>query len=297
MKNLGNILNFVFTLSLIIGIIIYYRKPGVSTKTIHIFLTFLIIALIIAYLSTLINFPKRNVLLFKQQADKVIDASLFTVYQFIMFAFISYVWLNILKIKHLAVLRSLVNGVLMIIFFLVFTFIFIKTDGHSARNFEIKKSKKNLGVVLGAAVWSDNKPSPSLAARVDKAIKLYREGYIGKILFTGSNAPGELSEAGVAYNYALSEGMLKDVINLENQTTSTAEQIGYIKRSLINQPGITEIVVISDAYHLARVLEISRFFNIKVKLAPADLTSNYKDIFYRELRESIALIVFWSFAI
>ncbi|MFN3478156.1 MAG: FAD-dependent oxidoreductase, partial [bacterium] len=65
-------------------------------------------------------------------------------------------------------------------------------------------------VVLGAAVWSDNKPSPILAARVDKAIDLMKNFNVEKVYFTGSNAPGELSEAEVALNYLKSKNISAD---------------------------------------------------------------------------------------
>ncbi|MFN4174641.1 MAG: YdcF family protein [Parachlamydiaceae bacterium] len=86
--------------------------------------------------------------------------------------------------------------------------------------------------MLGAAVWSDNKPSPILAARVDKAIDLMKNFNVEKVYFTGSNAPGELSEAEVALNYLKSKNVSADNVITETNTTSTTEQIQFIKNKM-----------------------------------------------------------------
>ncbi len=185
----------------------------------------------------------------------------------------------------------------MLIFFLIVTFLYLEASGYSSDNWSLSKDKKNIGVVLGAAVWSGNKPSPSLSSRVDKAIELFNKGYTGKILFTGSNAPGELSEAEVAFNYAREMGMDTTKISLEQVTTSSSEQIQFIKNKLEPDKEIKDIIIISDSYHLPRILEISRFYNINIKVASSKLQLNFKDKLYNKIRESLALVVFWCFAL
>ena len=66
---------------------------------------------------------------------------------------------------------------------------------------------------------------------------------------------------------------------------------------LINDENINDVIVVSNAYHLQRIIEISKFFNIKIKVAAPNSYLNYKKKLYMQLRESIALIVFWSFAL
>lgn len=297
LNNLGNILNFVFTLSLMVGVHFYNKKKTNIITPIIIFTIILTASLLISYLLTNIQFPSEKEYIFGQPGNKVIDASIFTVYQFIVFTFISYAWLKVISSGRLVLLRSFLNGLFMLFFFLFIAYLYIQTSGYSNNYFSLTRNKNNLGVVLGAAVWSDNRPSPSLAARVDKAIELYNKGFIGSILLTGSNAPGELTEAAVALEYAKKKGINTDKIHIETNTTSTTEQIRYIKNNLINVPEISEVIIISDAYHLVRVKEISKFSNIHIRVASSDLKLDFKSKLYRKIRESIALIVFWCFAL
>jgi vancomycin permeability regulator SanA len=162
---------------------------------------------------------------------------------------------------------------------------------------EIKNpDNSNIGVVLGAAVWS-NKPSPTLSSRADKAAELLMKGKINSIQLTGSNAPGELSEAEMAYNYLSSKEVNMNNVYMESQTTSTNEQIRFIKANLYNKPGIDEIIIISDSYHLPRIKEICRFHQIRTKVVASDLVHSLKDKIYYNLREAVGLIIFWFFAL
>jgi vancomycin permeability regulator SanA len=176
----------------------------------------------------------------------------------------------------------------------VFIYILGKEHTFNSRNIDV--GKNNIGVVLGAAVWSNNKPSPSLSSRVDKAIELYEQGKISKIYLTGSNAPGELAESEVALNYIKSLGRDIPDIEIEKQTTSTNEQVDFIKKKLL-QKYKNHIAVISDSYHIVRVLEIGKFQNIKLKAIPSDLVFGLETSVYNRIRESLALTVFWFFAI
>ena len=162
----------------------------------------------------------------------------------------------------------------------------------------LHKERFDDGLALApAAVWSGNNPSPSLSARVDKAIELYNNGYTGKILLTGGNAPGELSESEVAFNYAKKMGMDTTKIFMEQATTSSSEQIKFIKSNLVTNKNINDIIIISDSYHLPRILEISKFYNIDLKVASSKLQYNFQNKLYNKFRESLALVVFWSFAL
>ena len=80
------------------------------------------------------------------------------------------IWLFIFNYKNILVLRAFVNSVLSMLVILLLVFLFIIGKETDLEECLIKNDKNNVGVVLGAAVWSKNKPSPSLAGRVDKAL-------------------------------------------------------------------------------------------------------------------------------
>lgn len=297
LANLGNIFNLVISLVLITGIVTVLRREKVTVNPLIIFTIITFLTLCLAFLSTLVRFPGNGVYIVGQPGDKVFDAFLFTVYEFLFFTFISYVWLKVFNSNKHVVLRSLANGVFLLMLFLLVTFIFIQTKGYNSASWKLSKNKNNIIVVLGAAVWSENKPSPSLSSRVDEAVKLYDNGYGGKIILTGSNAPGEMSEAEVAYDYAESRGMNMNNVEYEALTTSTIEQVNFIKKKLLQRSEVGDIIVVSDSYHLMRVLEVSEFFKTRIKVAAAKTNMNFQENIYRQLRESIALNVFWSFAL
>jgi vancomycin permeability regulator SanA len=296
-NNIGNIFNLVVTLCLIIGIIFYFKRKHHDISSLMILIIISTLTLFIIYLLTLIEVPSLKFYVLGQPGEKIVEAALFTLYQFILFVSISFIWLNALLSDSTVFSKSLFNAVVMLLFFLAITFVFILTRGYSSDNWSLTKSDKNVAVVLGAAVWSDNQPSPSLSGRVDKGIQLYINKFVGSILLTGSNAPGEMSEAEVALEYARERGMDMEKVRYESLTTSTSEQIKYIKKYLINDENINDVIVVSNAYHLLRIIEISKFFNINIKVAAPNSYLNYKKKLYMQLRESIALIVFWCFAL
>jgi len=292
----GNIFNLAVTLAVIFGILLL-PKAQLQKKVINYFIAGSYLLLILSFIATNIKLPFEDLYILKQPFNKIFVAFLFTLFQFILFSFTAFLWLSIFKKTKTSFFKSLVLGIMMLFFFLIVTFFYLDASIYSSDNWSLSKNKKNIGVVLGAAVWSGNNPSPSLSSRVDKAIELYKQGYAGKLLLTGGNAPGELSEAEVAFNYAKEMGMDTKKISIEQETTSSSEQIKFIRSNLVTNKNIKDIIIISDSYHLPRVLEISRFYNIDIKVASSKLQFNFKNKLYNKFRESIALVVFWCFAL
>jgi len=293
---IGNIFNLAVFLLLMLGFV-FLPKAQLRKKVIIYLIAISYLLLTLSFIAANVNMPFKDLYILGQPGNKIFVAFLFTLYQWILFSFISILWLSIFKKIKISLFKSFINGILLLIFFLIVTFLYFETLSYSSDNWSLSKNKKNIGVVLGAAVWSGNKPSPSLSSRVDKAIELYNKGYAGKILLTGSNAPGELSEAEVAFIYAKELGMDTTKIFLEQKTTSSSEQIQFIMLNLVTDEDIKDIIIISDSYHLPRALEISRFYNINIKLASSKLRLDYKSKLYNKIRESLALVVFWCFAL
>jgi vancomycin permeability regulator SanA len=235
--------------------------------------------------------------IFKQPANKIIIATLFLIYELVVLIFFSSVWVNVFKKSNFIFVRSLINSLVILFAILIFAYVYIEQNSFAGKEFIVNKSKLNIAVVLGAAVWSVNKPSPSLASRVDKAIELYEKNIVGKIILTGSNAPGEMSESAVAFKYAKEKGIDPGIFEVEQNTTSTTEQIAFIKSNIYNRDNLKDIILVSDAYHLPRILEISRFYNLNVKVAASKHKIQYDDLLFNKLRESVALVIFWLFAL
>lgn len=298
LDSFGNLANLLLTIVLILSILFEHLKFGnvIKNKTFLSIFVLLQLFLFISYLSTVINPVFKGIYFLGQNANRLLVASLFTVFNYLYFVLIFFLWLNIIKTKNLLLLRSMLNSALLMLAILIVVVIFISGKEHTFSSKKLNINKNSIGVVLGAAVWSGNRPSPSLSSRVDKAIELYDQGKISKIYLTGSNAPGELAESEVALNYIKSLGKNISDVTIEKRTTSTNEQIEFIKQQLLRKHTYG-IIVISDSYHLVRVKEIGKFQNIKLKVIPSDLVLGFEASIYNKVREAIALTVFWFFAI
>lgn len=297
---IGNILNLISTLILIVGFIIYIYKDGKneSEQFLYSFTIILIFLLSLAAFSTQISVPFADVYLFTQTLDKIIVAGLFSLYQFFLYYFAMYLWMKIIGRKEYVAIFSLINSGIITFLIIAVGYLYVTTFKYERINFpETKNNNHKVGVVLGAAVWSDNQPSPSLKSRVDKAIELFKNKNINIIQLTGSNAPGELSESEVAFNY-LTEGKIDPkFIWKEKRTTSTLEQIKFIRSEILPRNDVSEIIIISDAYHLPRIMEISNFFKLKVKVIPSDIEFKFNNKVQNQIRETVAIIIFWLFGL
>ncbi len=297
-RSFGNVANLFFAFLLISGILIdhFTHRFVFNSKAFLFFFWLMQFFLITAYISTIITLPFKNIYFLGQNGNRLFIATLFTLYNFCNFVLIFIVWLILIQTKNLIVLRSIFNSLLLMLIILVIVFFYILKKEAGFNSITINRNPNNVGVVLGAAVWSNNKPSHSLAARVEKAINLYEQKKISAIYLTGSNAPGELAESEVAFNYIKSLGKNTSKVFIEKETTSTNEQVEFIKSNLLSAKRYN-VIVISDGYHLVRVLEISKFHNINIKVVPSDLSQSFESSLYNKVRESLALTVFWFFAI
>jgi vancomycin permeability regulator SanA len=300
LKNIGNIFNVIIFLGIILGIYTVTKqeklnKPG---KTIFSFIFLSWLLLIISFITTKVKILSKDVYLFNQPGDKLLTGILLMIYLFVLFYFFISIWSRIFIKNKQSFMRNIFSTVLMLILLLLFVFIFIEEKNYSADKWKFSKNKNNIAVVLGAAVWSGNIPSPTLSRRVDKVLDLLNEGIVKKIVLTGGNAPGEMTESEVAYEYAKAKGIDTSRVIIEKNTSSTSDQIKWIKKNLSEyykngQP----IILISDAYHLPRAIEISKFFNLNLRAAESVHHLDFKDKLFSSLRESIALFIFWNFAL
>jgi len=295
----GNLLNLISSLLLIISIVLYTKSSKITYQPslLIILVMLMTFMLVFSEIYKSIGFPSPNFYILDHPLKDVLKGLFFSVYQLLEFLYISILWVTLLGRKELLILRAFINSVLIVIFLFVFAFFYLQPNKGDHFKFNTYKQEKYVGVVLGAAVWPNNQPSPSLASRTEKAAELYKLGVLSKIQLTGGHAPGEMSEAEVAYHYLKNKNIDTSDIWIEKKTSSTIEQVRFINRDIIKARNINKIIVVSDAYHLMRVKQICNFYNIKVKVAASDQRYSFNSRLYYRIRESIALLVFWFFAI
>lgn len=149
------------------------------------------------------------------------------------------------------------------------------------------------GIILGAAVWGGNRPSPVLKERILKGYELYRKGIVPKLVLTGGGSPNELTEGEVSKNELLKMGVDREDLFIENESSSTVEQVLFLRDKLYRSNSWDKVILISDNFHLMRSREICSFNNIRADCFASgkELTSGGSAAFC--MKESLALIVFW----
>jgi uncharacterized SAM-binding protein YcdF (DUF218 family) len=136
---------------------------------------------------------------------------------------------------------------------------------HSARTDEAQPA--DAIVVLGAAQY-DGRPSPVLAARLDHALELWRDGYAPRIVVTGGKQVGDrFTEATASAEYLIARGVPDSAILREVQGTSTWESLAATARILRNR-GLRSALVVSDPYHSLRARETARELGLDTHSSP-----------------------------
>ena len=113
-------------------------------------------------------------------------------------------------------------------------------------------------VVLGAAQYN-GKPSPVLRARLDHARLLYGKLLAPTIVLTGGVAKGDqISEAQAAAEYLIRKKVPASVLVVLAEGRTTEASV-IAAAEWCKARGISEVVVVSDPFHMLRVrLEMRR---------------------------------------
>ncbi len=298
LSKFGNLFNLSFLIIFVLGcLLVQTKKNKINCSRVSplLYISFLYLFILIVVLTLdfiQIEYPKGYLLGYAYK--KIIPMILLFGNQSLVLYSIFIVWSIYFNKTLLSYLTSIFLVASTIAALVLFTL--LSTYNVESIDEEKIQNVNEIGIVLGAAVWSGNKPSPVFKGRIKKSGELYSKGIIKKIQVTGSNAPGEVSEARAAYNFLLqSKSVNKKDILVEENTTTTIEQIRFIKEKLNDQNNGKKFIIISDDFHLKRILEMADFFNINAIGISSDYKLNWEKSFYYRLRDSIGLLLFWTF--
>ncbi len=117
------------------------------------------------------------------------------------------------------------------------------------------------GIVLGASMWGDT-PSPGLQERLNQALADYEAGRFEKIILTGGLDKPEYkyTEAEGMANFLISQGVPEDALLLENEATSTYENLLF-SQEIMEEHGLKSSIIITHTYHGNRAYEIAEVLN------------------------------------
>lgn len=126
-------------------------------------------------------------------------------------------------------------------------------------------------IVLGAAVWGDQ-PSPVFRERINHSISLYKNGYVKKVIFTGGKgSENDYTEAEVAKDYAIENGIEEKDILIETKSRITEENLIYAYDiALMNK--LKTFTIVSDPLHMKRAIFIAKDIGMQAYSSPTPST-------------------------
>lgn len=138
-----------------------------------------------------------------------------------------------------------------------------------ARSAPVTARTGSVLVVLGMRL-DNNNVNIDYQYRLDRVIALCNEDSSHPVLVVGGNTSSTgVTEASMGVAYLVAEGINPERISVEVMSRHTLENLRNI-RSFMNSNGVDDFTIISNRYHLARVLVISRGLGMKPCLSAAE---------------------------
>ncbi len=127
---------------------------------------------------------------------------------------------------------------------------------------EIVPRKRDFDYVIvhGAGLLHGDKVSKLLSDRIDKAIEVYHKDPTPPILVPsgGQGSDESVSEARAMADYMLAHGIPEDHILLEDESTTTMENLKFSKKKIEEQSQSYYAALVTSNYHVYRALRYCR---------------------------------------
>jgi uncharacterized SAM-binding protein YcdF (DUF218 family) len=123
-------------------------------------------------------------------------------------------------------------------------------------------------LVLGAAVYPGERPSPALYVRTQTGVDLYRQGYAQHLVLSGGLGGYPPTEAEMMRRIAVGMGVSEEAILLEDQSHSTLANFENSAR-IMAERGWQSVLVVSDPYHIYRACRVGRDAGLVIYPVPA----------------------------
>lgn len=131
--------------------------------------------------------------------------------------------------------------------------------------------RADVAIVLGAGIQGDT-VSPVFRERINHGIWLYENGYVDYLLLTGGVGDGNnRSDASVARDYAISQGMSPAIILIEETSTITEENLENA-RKIMEANGLSTALLVSDPLHMKRAMLVAEDYGVTAYSSPTPTT-------------------------
>jgi uncharacterized SAM-binding protein YcdF (DUF218 family) len=136
--------------------------------------------------------------------------------------------------------------------------------------------RADAAIVLGAAV-AGSEPTPVFEERLRHAVDLYRSQQVKLLIMTGGTGPGDsLAESEAARRWAIANGVPAGDIITEAQSHTTKQN--FINTlPLLEQHGVSRVLVVSDPLHMRRALRMATDLGLDAHPSPTP-TTRYRSL-------------------
>jgi SanA protein len=145
--------------------------------------------------------------------------------------------------------------------------------------------KADVGIILGASVYSDKRVSPVVNDRIESAVLLYKNKKVGRLLISGDHAERYYNEVDTIKFWLLKNDIPLSDIYIDPSGFSTYESV-YRAKKVFN---VQNAVIITQSFHLPRALYLARYWKISAQGFVADQRI-YKHARYFLFREYLARV-------
>lgn len=145
-----------------------------------------------------------------------------------------------------------------------------------------------LAIVLGAGVYPSGRLTPVLADRMRTAIALYQAGKVQKLLLSGDNSVVEYNEPARMGDFARDQGLPESALAYDYAGRRTYDSC-WRARHIFGQ---TQVVVVTQAFHLPRALYLCQQLGLDAVGVAADRRF-YTAAPFWVVREALARIGAW----
>lgn len=140
--------------------------------------------------------------------------------------------------------------------------LFVVVEGMIIRqSMKVPEKEADYLVVLGAKV-NGTKPSRILKYRIEKAAEYLIEHPETRVVVSGGKGSDEdISEAEAMHEGLIEKGIEEDRIYMEDQSTSTKENLDFSKRYIEEDSGNLEkqnILIVTTDFHVLRAVQIAK---------------------------------------
>lgn len=128
-----------------------------------------------------------------------------------------------------------------------------------------------VAIVFGAGLAPGGGPSPLLDDRLREAEALFRAGIVDRLLMSGDNSIAEYNEPGAMRAASIGRGIPADAVAVDYGGRRTWDSCARARDVF----GVTDAVVVTSDFHLARTAALCREAGINVQGASGADTGGY----------------------